>query len=141
MLLILIPTLVLPSSSEAAIMNAAGSPRFDGKARRLGRTSGALELDAVVEIVSVIGTVVMDDVKAIVAGLKLQVVSEGRFEHIDGESVAEPVKPFCAVNVRVVDPDWPGFATVMLAGFAVMAKFDRPCVLKNSQVEDMVQDS
>ena len=122
-------------------MNPAGNPAFNGQASRSRRASGALELDAVVEMVSVIGTVVVDDVKAMVAGLKLHAVSAGRFEHIDGESVVEPVKPFCAVKVRIVDPDWPGLATVTLAGLAVMAKFDRPCVLKNSQVEDMVQDS
>jgi len=100
-----------------------------------------LVLDAVVEMVSVTGIVVVEDVKAMVAGLKLHAASEGRFEHIDGESVAEPVRPFSAVNVRVVDPDWPGLATMTLAGLAAIVKFDRPWLLKNSQVEAMVHAS
>jgi hypothetical protein len=64
--------------------------------------------------------VVVEDVKVTLAGLKLHLLSEGKFEHIDGKSVAEPVKPFCAVNVRVVDPDCPGLATLIVNGLAVM---------------------
>jgi hypothetical protein len=81
---------------------------------------GMAELEAVVVIVRVTGTVVVEDVKVTLAGLKLQLLFTGRFEHIDGESVAEPVKPFCAANVRVVDPDCPGLATLILVGFAVI---------------------
>jgi hypothetical protein len=32
-----------------------------------------------------------------------------------------PVKPFCAEKVRVVDPDCPGLATAIVAGFTVTA--------------------
>jgi len=46
-----------------------------------------------VAIVRVIGTVV-DEVNATVVGLKLQLLSVGKFEHIADERVAEPVKPF-----------------------------------------------
>jgi hypothetical protein len=68
-------------------------------------TNKAAELEAVVAIVRVTGTVVVEDVKLTLAGLKVQLLFDGRFEHIDGVSVVEPVKPACAVKVRVVDPD------------------------------------
>jgi len=61
---------------------------------RAGRRAGAArEVPAVVAIVRVIGTVV-DEVNATVVGLKLQLLSVGKFEHIADERVAEPVKPF-----------------------------------------------
>jgi len=78
------------------------------------------ELEAAVVIVRVTGTVVVEDVKVTLPGLKLQLLLDGKFEHIDGESVAEPVNPFCAANVRVVDPDCPGLATLIVVGFAVI---------------------
>jgi hypothetical protein len=97
----------------------------------------ARELEAMVVIVSVTGTLVMDEVKLTVEGLKLQALSGGKAEHVEEISVAEPVKPFFAANVRIVDPDWPGLATVTLSGLAAIVKVDRACVLKNSQVEAM----
>ena len=60
---------------------------------RAGRRAEAREVPAVVAIVRVTGTVV-DEVSATVVGLKLQLLSVGKFEHIAGERVAEPVKPF-----------------------------------------------
>jgi hypothetical protein len=72
--------------------------------------------------VRVTATVFTDELKATVEGLKLQVLSEGRFEHELDVSALEPVKPFCAVNVSVVDPDWPGLATTIVVGFAAIAK-------------------
>ena len=64
-----------------------------------------VELAAVVVIVRVTGIDVVEDVKLTLAGLKLQAVSAGKFEHIAGESMVEPVKPDCAVKVKIVDPD------------------------------------
>ena len=63
---------------------------------------------------------VVDEVKATVDGLKLQLLSDGKFEHMEDERVAEPVRPFCAVKVSMVDPDWPGLVTLMVIGFAVI---------------------
>jgi len=63
----------------------------------------------------------LDDVKATVEGLKLQTLSEGRCEHKLGVSAVEPAKPFCAVNVSIVDPDWPGLVITMVVGFAAIA--------------------
>ncbi len=94
------------------------NPRQDPSVRRC--TEDARELVAVVAIVKVTGTVVVEDVRVTLAGLKLQLLFGGKFEHIDAESVAEPVKPFCATNVRVVDPDRPGLATLIAIGFAVI---------------------
>jgi hypothetical protein len=65
--------------------------------------------------------VFVEEVKAIVEGLKLQALSEGRFEHKLDVSALEPVKPFCAVNVNIVDPDWPGLVTTIVVGFAAIA--------------------
>lgn len=45
---------------------------------------------------------------------KLQVLSAGNPEHSEGDRLIVPVKPFCAVNVRPVLPDWPGLAMLML---------------------------
>jgi hypothetical protein len=77
-------------------------------------------LEAVVVIVRVTAVLVMEDVKVTLAGLKLQLLFDGKFEHIDGESVAEPVKPFCAMNVRIVDPDCPGLAILTAVGLALI---------------------
>ncbi len=73
----------------------------------------AWELGAVVVTVRVTGTLVVEEANVTVAGLKLQLLLGGKFEHIVGERVAEPVKPFCAANVSVVDPDCPGLATLI----------------------------
>lgn len=73
-----------------------------------------------VETVNVTGTLVVEEVKATVVGLKLQVLCGGRYEQAVGESVPEPVKPFCAVKVKVVDPDCPGLAMLIDAGLAVI---------------------
>lgn len=72
--------------------------------------------------VRVTGTVVVDEFRVTVAGLKLQLLSGGKFEHIDGESVAEPVNPPCPLNVSIVEPDCPGVDTVIVDGFAVSVK-------------------
>jgi hypothetical protein len=48
------------------------------------------------------------------------VLSEGRFEHKLDVSELEPVKPFWAVKVNVVDPDCPGLWTTIVVGFAVI---------------------
>src|ERR1700722_6367747 len=58
------------------------------------RADDTADPDAVVVIVRVTGTVVVDDVKVTVEGLKLQVLYGGKFEHIEGERVPVPVKPF-----------------------------------------------
>ena len=78
-----------------------------------------VELGAVVVIVRVTGTLVVLPVNVTVLWLKLHVDPVGRLEQIDGDSVPEPVNPFSAVNVRVVEPDCPGFAIVIVAGLAV----------------------
>jgi hypothetical protein len=74
-----------------------------------------------VVIVSVTGAVDAEGVNVTVAGLKMQMLFGGRFEHIDGERVTEPVKPFFAANVSVVDPDCPGLAMLIAVGLAAIA--------------------
>lgn len=88
----------------------------------MNRTEGIAELSAVVLIVRVTKTFVTNDVNVTLAGLKLQVLCGGRFEHADGDNVVDPVNPACAVNVKVVDPDCPGLGTVIARGFAVIPK-------------------
>jgi hypothetical protein len=78
------------------------------------------ELWAVVAIVSVTGTVVIAEVNVTVLGLKLQMLFGGSDEHMEAERVAEPVKPFCELNVSAVDPDWPGLEIVITGWFAVI---------------------
>jgi len=55
------------------------------------RVEPTTEPGAVVVIVRVTGTVVVDEVNVTVEGLKLQLLSDRRLEHIDGKSMAEPV--------------------------------------------------
>lgn len=81
-----------------------------------------LALGPLVVIVNVTGTLVTLEVKVTLAGLKLQVLFGGRFEHIAGESVVDPVSPFCDVKVKVVEPDCPGLAIAMTCGFAAIEK-------------------
>ena len=79
-------------------------------------------LAAVVVIIRFTGTVVVEEVNVTVAGLKAQLPFGGKFEHIEDKSETEPEKPFCALKVRVVDPDCPGLATLIVVGFAVIVK-------------------
>src|SRR5215470_9902111 len=81
---------------------------------------GTRELGAVVETVRVTSTVVVEDVKLTVEGLKLQLLCGGRLEHIEGDRAAEPVNPLWAVNVSVVDPDCPGLPTLSAIGLALI---------------------
>jgi hypothetical protein len=83
---------------------------------------GTRELGAVVAIVRVTGTVVVEEVKLTVEGLKLQVLSGGKLEHTEDDRAAEPVKLLCAANVSVVDPDCPGLETLITVGFALIMK-------------------
>jgi ABC-type sulfate transport system permease subunit len=64
--------------------------------------------------------VVVPFVARLICPLMLQLVSNGKPEHV-GATVTLPLllNPFCAVNVRVVDPDCPGAATLTVVGFAV----------------------
>ena len=71
---------------------------------------------------SVTGTLVTDEVNVTVAGMKLQLLFGGRLMQIEGDKEPDPVNPFCAVNVRVVVPDWPGLAILITEGFAVIPK-------------------
>jgi hypothetical protein len=81
----------------------------------------AFESGAVVEMVSVTGTVVVDELKVTFAGLKLQVLSGGKPMHNSGESGKVPAKPFWAEKVNVVVADWPGAPMVMVAVAGVTA--------------------
>jgi predicted DNA repair protein MutK len=81
---------------------------------------GTTELEAVVVTVRVTGMFVAEGVKLTFAGLKLQTLSDGKFEHTDGKRLVEPVKPVCAANVKIVDPDCPGLATLTVIGLAVI---------------------
>jgi len=83
------------------------------------RPDEAAEPEPVVVIVRVTGIVVVDELKVTVEGLKLQVLCGGKFEHIDGERVPVPVRPFWAENVRVVVPDFPGLAMLIVVGLTV----------------------
>jgi hypothetical protein len=68
-----------------------------GRAVEMGKSplvDGTAELEALVAMVRVTGTVVFDEVKLTLVGLKLQLLCGGRDEHIDGDKVAEPVNPF-----------------------------------------------
>lgn len=85
-------------------------------------------------MVRVTGTLV-EDVNATVAGLKLQLLFGGKFEHIVGVRVADPVKPFCAANVRVVDPDCPGLETLIAVGFTDIANVSPTSTIVADDVE------
>jgi ribosomal protein L24 len=104
-----------------ATKNARASTTDPCDGPRIMACTEPLPLGAVVVNVRVTGTVVVEGVNVTVVGLKAQLLSGGRFEHMDGERVVEPVKPLDAVNVSVVDPDCPGFATVIVVGLAVIA--------------------
>ena len=93
------------------------------------------EFGAVVLIVSATGTDVVDDVNVIVVALKLQVLCGGKVEHADGERGAEPVSPFCAVNVIIVDPDWPGLAMFIVVGLAVIENVPPTLTEETAEVE------
>ena len=67
------------------------------------------------------GTLGVDEVNVRVGELKEQLLFGGRNEQFAGERLAVPVKPFCAVNVRTVDPDCPGLAIIMAVGLAEIA--------------------
>jgi hypothetical protein len=40
--------------------------------------------------------------------LKLQLLSDGKPEHMEGARLIVPVNPLCAINVSMVDPEPPG---------------------------------
>lgn len=109
----------MPNEQTAAISDTL-PPVFE---KRCG--DEAADPDPVVMIVKVTGTVVVDEVNVTVEGLKLQMLFGGKLEHIDDVSVPVPVKPFCAENVSTVDPDCPGLAMLIVAGFAV-TPYDPP---------------
>ena len=92
-----------------------GLKRSGGAGRRVGEAAGA-----VVVTVSVTGTVVVVAEKLTVPGVKVHVLSTGRLEHAEAESMPEPVNPVAAWNVSVVEPDWPGLGTRMVVGDAVI---------------------
>jgi hypothetical protein len=77
-------------------------------------------LGAVVLMVKVTGTFMVEELSVTVEVLKVQVLLGGKFEHNEDESAAEPVNPFCAVNMRIVDPDCPWLATVIAVGLALI---------------------
>jgi hypothetical protein len=106
----------IPQSRKIAISYVL--ERSPGKKRR---PEGVKPLAAWVLTVNVTGTVVADEVKANVEGLNVHVLSGGKFVHRLAVNAAEPVKPLCAVNVRVVDPDCPGLVTEIVVGFATIA--------------------
>jgi hypothetical protein len=96
----------------------AATPLGDSHGAGIRRRSGYPSADPVVVMVSVTGTVVCEAVNATVAGLKLQLLCGGRLEHVEEESVAEPMNPLCALKVNTVDPDCPGLATLITVGLA-----------------------
>lgn len=54
----------------------------------------------------------------ILDGLKLQLDSGGKPEHIEGERTAEPLKPLTEAKFRTVDPECPGAVMSIVVGFA-----------------------
>ena len=83
--------------------------------KSMWRLSGASELGAVVEII-----IVEVPPAATIAGLKLQVLSEGRL--VQPVRLTEAVKPFIAFTVRTVVADEPGALTFTEAGANEMLK-------------------
>ena len=69
-----------------------------------------------------IGTAAAVPLKLTLAGLNVQVLSSGRFEHAEEESMAEPLNPVADWNMSVVEPDCPGLVTMMVSGDAVIKK-------------------
>ena len=112
----------------------SGDPRHGLGVRR--RADGTRELGAVVATVRVTSTVVVEEVKLTVDGLKLQLLSDGKLEHIEGVRAAEPVKPFCAVNVSVVDPDCPGALTLTTIGLALIVNVGVPVTVSVSKEDE-----
>lgn len=88
----------------------------------VGRANPNAELGAVVLIVRVISGVALDVVKFSTDGLKLQVLSAGKFEQFDEGSGVEPVRPPSAANERSVVPDLPGLAIAITDGLGVTMK-------------------
>lgn len=69
-------------------------PPNTAKSQELGLAAADRELDPVVVMVNVTGTLVVDGVKFTVAGLKLQVLCGGKFVHMAELRVVDPVNPF-----------------------------------------------
>jgi len=82
------------------------------------RDAGITDEGAVVR--QLIGAVVVPFAGIVTMNEAVQVVSDGSPLYT-GVTVAAPLllKPFIAVNVSVVDPDWPGAVTGIVVGFAV----------------------
>ena len=83
--------------------------------KSMRRLSGTSELGAVVEII-----IVEVPPAATIAGLKLQVLSEGRF--VQPVRLTDAVKPFRAPTVNIVVAEEPGALTLTVGGAKVMLK-------------------
>jgi hypothetical protein len=85
--------------------------------RRLGATFDG----AVVATVSMTLALVIVELKVTLAGDTLQLLSDGKPVHC-GTRLKVPISPFIAVSINIVLPGWPGFVTVIVLGFATIAK-------------------
>jgi hypothetical protein len=94
----------------------------DTRSRSLADKFLAVPPEAVVEIVTVMGTLVVDAVKVRFAGEKLQLLLGGKYKQFADDRVTDPVRPFCGAKVSRVDPDWPGLAMSIVVGFAEIVK-------------------
>lgn len=104
-------------------------------------TACATELGAVVLSVSMTGTDVVDPVSVTVDGLKEQAVCDGRFEHEAAERVPDPLSPFCAVKLSVVDPDCPGLAILIVDGFAEIENVPPTSISVDGEVDALKLES
>ena len=60
---------------------------------------------------------------------------------MDGERVPVPVRPFWAVKVRVVDPECPGLAMLMVAGFAATVNAPPTSITSGGDAEPLKFES
>jgi hypothetical protein len=79
----------------------------------------------------------VEDVNATEPGLKPQVLCGGKYKHIEGVRAVDPVKPFCAVKVNVVDPDWPGLAMLMVVALAAIVKVAPTSITATGEVDPL----
>ena len=84
----------LPTRTQTPIRQPTTIPPIGQSPKGRRGVKNATELLPLVVMAKVTGTLAVDEVNAMIVGLKLQVLCGGKLEHTEGESVAEPVNPF-----------------------------------------------
>lgn len=98
---------------------------------------GKADDGAVVVIVNVLVAVVVVALRITELAPKLQALSDGKPEHMGGERLIVPANPFVPVNVSTVEPEPPGLAIVIVAGFAEAVKVGGPFTVSARVAEEV----